>query len=100
MYVPRDEMKFFNELRRAAGLFDGSWETALKFADPALHGSIGMAHSADWECPEIAYEIPGTGTVAEVAWPRRRLAITLEHPRPSVAGWRVIDLAGAAAMSF
>lgn len=100
MYVPREEMKFFNELRRAAGLFDGQWDTAFKFADPALHGPLGMARNAKWECPEIAFEIPGTSMVTEVAWPRRRLAITLERPLPVVAGWRVIDLASAALMKM
>lgn len=96
MYVPREEMKLLNQLRRAAGIFDGNWTNVMKYADPALHGVLGMAQSAGWEPPIIEFAQQGTSVIAEAAWPRRRLAISLDYPLPEIYAWRLIDLAGAA----
>ncbi len=96
MYVPREEMKLINSLRNKSDLFDGKWKTAYRFADPAVQGALGIAYAAGWEAPQIEHQIPSTQIVAEAAWVGRRFAISLEHPLPSVPGWRVVDLAGMA----
>ncbi|MBH9553956.1 HNH endonuclease signature motif containing protein [Inhella gelatinilytica] len=96
MYVPRDEMKTINRMRRDAGVFDGSWESVMRFADPAIQGALGMARNQGWEAPEIEHQVPGTDRQVEAAWPSRRMGITLEHPTPSAHGWRIVDLFGFA----
>lgn len=94
MYVPRDEMKVINRQRSISGIFDGTWEAVMRFADPALYGALGLARAHGWIVPEIEYEIPGLENRFEVSWPRQRIAISLDHPSPKVNGWRVVDLYG------
>jgi hypothetical protein len=92
LYVPRQEMKAINLLRRSSGVFDSTWTSVAKFADPALHGPLGMAKSKGWEPPEIEYAPPGLAIPLEAAWPSRRIAITLDQPTPSLRGWRFFDI--------
>ncbi len=98
MYVPRDEMKAINRLRCSAGIFDGTWNAVMRYADPALHGALGLARSQGWAVPEIEHEVSGLPRHVEAAWPEQRIAISLEHPAPSAPGWRLVDLHGFASM--
>jgi len=94
MYVPRDEMKSINRMRRDSGVFDGTWESVMRFADPAIQGALGLARNQGWDVPEIEHQVTGLERHAEAAWPKQRIGLTLEHPTPSVRGWRVVDLFG------
>jgi hypothetical protein len=93
MYMPRSEMKAINLKRRNSGVFDGTWNSVARFADPALHGALGMAKSQGWEPPEIEFAPPGMATHLDAAWPQRRIAITLEQPAPSLQGWKFFNIA-------
>jgi hypothetical protein len=92
MYVPRNEMKAINLLRRGSGVFDGTWDSIFKFADPALYGALGLAKSQGWEPPEIEFDQSGLTGHLEAAWPKMRIAITLEQPTPSLRGWKLFDI--------
>lgn len=93
MYMPRDEMKAINLKRRNSGVFDGTWDSVTRFADPALHGALGMAKSLGWEAPEIEFAPTGLPKNLEAAWPKRRIAITLDQEKPLLHGWQFFDIA-------
>jgi hypothetical protein len=85
-------MKAINLLRRSSGVFDNTWNTVSRYADPALHGALGLAHSQGWEPPEIEFTPSGLTMNLEAVWPRRRIAITLEQPTPLLRNWKIFDI--------
>jgi 5-methylcytosine-specific restriction endonuclease McrA len=92
LYVPKEEMKAINLLRRNSGVFNNTWESVSRFSDPAIHGALGIAKSKGWEPPEIESTPPGLTISLEAAWPQRRIAITLDQPMPSLSNWRFFDI--------
>jgi len=91
MYVPRNEMKVINQMRRDAGLFEGSWDSVMRFSDPAIHGPLGIARDQGWDIPEIEYVISNFELPLEAAWPTYQIGISLEKSLKNVEGWRVVD---------
>lgn len=90
--IRKDSRVSHQPVRRAAGVFDGNWDAVMRFADPAIHGVLGLAQNAGWEAPEVEHVIPPLDAPVEAAWPARRLAISLDFPLPAVNGWEVVDL--------
>ena len=95
LYVPLSEMKLINSLRKAAGSYRSDWASILKYADPACHGVLGLAKQSGWPTPEIEHPIASGQNPVEIAWPSRKLAISLAGEMPKNMGWRVLDLAAA-----
>lgn len=92
--ISAEEMRTINQLRKQAGLLAKSWPTVLRHADPALRGILGIAKAAVYPVPEIEYELPGN-ILVEIAWPERRMAITLSQDIPVVQGWKILSLRDA-----
>jgi 5-methylcytosine-specific restriction endonuclease McrA len=100
LYVPLEEMKLINSLRKAAGLYRGDWDTVLKYADPACHGVLGLAQAAGWPVPEVEHSLGSGEASFEVAWPSRKIALSLGRATSTAGGWRILDLEAAANMDF
>jgi 5-methylcytosine-specific restriction endonuclease McrA len=100
LYIPLHEMKLINALRKANGLYRGDWETALRYADPACHGVLGLARASGWPAPDIEYTISPDVKPLEVAWPSRKLALSLSEVSYRSHDWRILDLAEAANLEF
>lgn len=98
MFVSHQDMQMINRLRREQNLLGkkSSWDDALAFCDPALHGVLFGYQSMGKPPPEIAHTIqdPCGKVVAtlEIAWPseRRGVAISDEDRDAAQAhGWDV-----------
>ena len=100
LYVPLGEMKIINSLRVEQGLFHGGWSQVLRNADPACHGALGLAQTAGWPAPLVEYVVNPDYPALEIAWPTKKLAISLESGTPGYEGWRVMDIAGATDFDF
>ncbi|MDD2609907.1 MAG: hypothetical protein PHX60_09485 [Giesbergeria sp.] len=102
LHITSLEMQTINQLRRKNGFFNGTWEQALKYADPAYHGILGIAQSAGWPPPEIQYPFDTIQLSLDVAWPRKKIGLVLStseyltYPSP----WKILDLATAANFKF
>lgn len=99
--INSEEMKVINSLRRESGFFNGTWEQASRYADPAYRGVLGLVQSAGWPPPEIQYPID-TKLSFDIAWPQKKIALTLsssEHFNAPL-GWDIIDLRSAANFRF
>lgn len=77
MYVSLAHMKTINTLRVQQGVFTRNWKLAMSYADPALHGVMGILQRKGWDAPQLEYKLPGINTALEVAWPERDYAIAL-----------------------
>ena len=103
MRVSSSEVHTLNELRRSQGLFnERSWDHALKFVDSAYHGLVDFYHKDNKDIPQISYSVTDSiGEVVgkvEVAWPKKKLAITHDADTEKAlleAGWKVMSLAKA-----
>lgn len=100
LYIPLDEMKFINSKRKAGGFFRGDWENIIKYADPACHGILGLAYASRWPAPEVEHSIAPGEPPLEIAWPSRKLAISVRGPVSTFKGWKIMDLAAAANFIF
>lgn len=100
LYVPLEEMKTINALRKDAGLYQGDWDTVLRYSDPACHGILGLARASGWPVPDIEYELVPSEKPLEIAWPSRKLAISLGGASFSVKEWNIMDLATATNIYF
>jgi len=77
MYVSLAHMKTINGLRVSQGIVAIDWKAVMTFADPSLHGIIGILHRKGWDAPRLEYTLPNMAHALEVAWPERNYAITL-----------------------
>ncbi len=98
--LTREETRTINGLRRQAGFFGGDWDQLLRYGDPASHGLLGLASHHGWPPPEIELASRTGGPAVELAWPARRLAISLRGDTEAPPGWRVMDLADTARAYF
>lgn len=87
MYVSLAHMKTINILRVEQGVFTRDWKLAMSYADPALHGVLGILQKKAWDAPQLEHKLPGLNNTLEAAWPERRYAIALSSidssPPPS-----------------
>lgn len=100
--VTSEEMRIINSLRRANHFFNGTWEQALRYADPAYRGVLGLAQAAGWQPPEIQYPLDSNQLSLDIAWPEKRVGIALDLTGSfkSSLSWKIIDLATALNFKF
>lgn len=89
--VSAEEMRTINLLRKQQGLQVKSWPAVLKHADPALRGALGLARAKQYAVPSIEFEL-SADVCLEVAWPEKRIGITLSGTKPSIRGWTLLSL--------
>jgi len=91
MWIAADEMRTINQLRKQQGIQVKNWTTALKYVDPALRGVLGLARAKQYAVPSIEFEL-SADVCLEVAWPEKRIGITLSGTKPSIRGWTLLSL--------
>ncbi len=89
-----EQMRKINQLRKQDGLLAIDWSSAIKNTDPALRGVLGIAKAKGFPPPEIEYEL-SSGLYIEIAWPARRVAITLSNTYQSLHDWKIMSLKDA-----
>ena len=85
-------MMLLNQLRRLQGLFNHlNWDQVMRYADPALQGSLALCRTRRWTAPKIEYS--DGSRCFDVAWPGSRIAIDLTSQVTTQAGgWTVYSL--------
>lgn len=85
-------MMLLNQLRRAQGLLNHlNWNQVMRYADPALQGSLALCRTRRWTAPKIEYS--DGSRCFDVAWPGSRIAIDLTSQVTTQAGgWTVYSL--------
>ena len=100
MFVKHEDTQTINRLRREQGIIqDGrpDWASAIRLADPALHGILNHARLKGYSPPEIGFKLTtATGQVVELelAWPHKRFGICIGTPVEQ-DGWRILGLKSA-----
>lgn len=98
MHVAHRDTQIINRLRRRQGKRAAGWESALKLADPAVHGVLDLLQTRGRVAPEIGYEIQDESSAVieefEMAWPRERFAIVIDPgQRERIKGWHIQTVA-------
>lgn len=96
MYVKLKDTQRINELRTAQRVFaECDWPTVRKKVDPSLIGVVEHCESNNYNAPHVAYtvtdEVPEKEITLELAWPARKLGVTLEEP-VDINEWRIFTL--------
>lgn len=77
MIVSLADRKTINTLRVKQELVPRDWPSVMAYADPALHGILGVLKYHSWPVPLLEFLPPGMGTAVELAWPEQSYAISL-----------------------
>ena len=92
MYVRHSDMQKITALRHEAGILkNDSWDTVLKYVDPAFMGDLLSIQRRGGEPPLIGYSIKnqlGELITMDVAWPRTKKAFLINPIE--VPGWKIL----------
>jgi 5-methylcytosine-specific restriction endonuclease McrA len=96
MAIDAEEMRAINRLRKEQGLLGSNWPAVIKSVDPALRGVLGLARAKYYGVPSIEFEL-ASDIFLDVAWPEKRIGITLSGSTTPIEGWNIFSLRAALA---
>ncbi|WP_067587182.1 HNH endonuclease [Endozoicomonas ascidiicola] len=95
MYVRHSDMQIISHLRREQGLTEKQWHKVLLLADSALNGVLRKLQRKGYKPPEIGYPLVNDHgdivAIADVAWPEKKLAITIEKSEQAIGSWKTVQ---------
>ena len=94
------DMMLVSRLRRDQGVIASGWEDALKYADPAIKGVLGIYKKRGMPAPVIGYEMVNLESEVicevEAAWPTKKTAIYIRDTGvEKLSGWNLYSLTEA-----
>ena len=97
LFVSHADMMLVSKLRREQGVIETGWVEALKYADPAVKGVLGIFQSQGMPAPVIGYEMVNHDSEVicevEAAWPEKKYAIYIRDIDISqIPGWKLQSL--------
>lgn len=100
MYIHYQDMQTITRKRREEGVIKNNWDSALKYADPALRGFLNLAKNSGAEAPEIGFpvfsNVSNSSVQMDAAWPNRHIAVRLHEEKNSVdIRWKIWGLGEA-----
>lgn len=100
LFIPHADMMLVSRLRRDQGVIASGWEDALKYADPAIKGVLGIYKKRGIPAPVIGYEMVNRESEVicevEAAWPAKKTAIYIRNTGvEKLSGWKLYSLTEA-----